>query len=108
VHNDFKGEHLLVADDGGVVASSIGPTPSSVIRPRTSRASPSAGAVRAAELARYEGPVAARALALSRFDTLIRLADRLHGDDDSPLPLLPNQLALAWQRTPFDEPDAHT
>ncbi|WP_190812986.1 hypothetical protein [Saccharopolyspora pogona] len=56
-----------------------------------------------AEQAGHDVAARARGLALARCDTLIRLDDGLNGDDDSPEPLLRNQLARAWQPTPLDD-----
>ncbi|MFF2025172.1 aminoglycoside phosphotransferase family protein [Streptomyces sp. NPDC058171] len=101
VHGDLKGEHLRVTGDGHVCgvldwtdafvgdpAQDIGGLCISVGAP---------AAVRAATLAGYGARECLRGLWLARCDTVIRLADRLHGSDDSPVPLLRTQLARAWE-----------
>ncbi|MFF2848343.1 aminoglycoside phosphotransferase family protein [Streptomyces sp. NPDC058001] len=101
VHHDLKGEHLLVTDDGRVCgvldwtdavvgdpAEDIGGLALSVGGP---------AAVRAATLAGSVPRECLRGLWLARCDTVIRLAARLYGTDDSPLPLLRTQLQRAWE-----------
>ncbi|AVH61070.1 MULTISPECIES: aminoglycoside phosphotransferase family protein [Streptomyces] len=101
VHHDLKGEHLVVRADGrvrgvldwtdtviGDPAEDIGGLAIAVGAP---------AAVRAATLAGYGARACLRGLWLSRCDTVIRLADRLRGRDDSPLPLLETQLRRAWE-----------
>ncbi|WP_326687106.1 aminoglycoside phosphotransferase family protein [Streptomyces sp. NBC_01795] len=107
VHHDLKGEHLLLTPAGRVsgvldwtdavlgdpaediagLALSIGAT----------------AALRVAANAGYGTGMCARALQLVRCDTLVRLAARLAGVDDSPLPLLRTQRARAGETTPLDE-----
>ncbi|MYV99780.1 hypothetical protein GT354_16070, partial [Streptomyces sp. SID3343] len=58
-----------------------------------------AAAVRVAGAAGHAPPVSARGVWLARHDTLVRLADRLYGTDDSPPDLLRAQLARAWEPT---------
>lgn len=106
LHNDLKGEHLLVTGSGrlcGVLDwtdAMVGDVAEDVAG--LAIAVGAAAAVRAATLAGYERAVCARALYLARCDTLIRLAERLRGEDDSPLWLLRAQRARAWQITPLD------
>ncbi|MFJ6571072.1 phosphotransferase family protein [Streptomyces sp. NPDC091292] len=115
VHHDLKGEHLLVTGDGRVCgvldwtdavvgdpAEDIGGLALSVGAP---------AAVRAATLAGSGPRECLRGLWLARCDTVIRLADRLYGTDDSPLPLLRTQLQRAWEPILLErlgdvEPDA--
>lgn len=100
-HCDLKGEHLLVSDDGRVLGvldwtdAAIGDPAEDVAGLAISIGAP--GAVRAAERAGYGPDVSRRGLLLARYDTLVRLADRLYGDDDSPLPLLRAQRDRAWR-----------
>ncbi|NEB81575.1 aminoglycoside phosphotransferase family protein, partial [Streptomyces sp. SID14478] len=54
-------------------------------------------AVRSATLAGYGPRVCLRGLWLARCDTLVRLADRLYGGDDSPEALLRVQGERAWE-----------
>ncbi|TBO54361.1 aminoglycoside phosphotransferase family protein [Streptomyces kasugaensis] len=106
VHNDLKGEHLLVSDSGRVCGvldwtdAVLGDPAEDIAGLAISLGAPAA--IRAATHAGYEPPVCRRALLLARYDTLIRLADRLYGTDDSPLSLLRTQLARAWRTTPLD------
>ncbi|QDY77345.1 phosphotransferase family protein [Streptomyces qinzhouensis] len=106
LHNDLKGEHLLIGDDGGVTGvldwtdAALGDPAEDIAGLALSIGAPAA--VRAAALASYGPEVCLRGLWLARCDTLVRLADRLCGSDDSPLPLLRAQRRRAWQLTPLD------
>ncbi|MFE3201936.1 aminoglycoside phosphotransferase family protein [Embleya sp. NPDC059237] len=106
VHGDLKGEHLMVGS-GGRVRGVLDWTDAVVGDPAEDIAGlaiavGAAAAVRVAAGAGY-GPWSwARGLALARHDTLIRLADRLYGTDDSPIPLLRAQRDRAWQPTALD------
>ncbi|MFF2921107.1 phosphotransferase family protein [Streptomyces celluloflavus] len=106
VHNDLKGEHLLVSDSGRVCGvldwtdAVLGDPAEDIAGLAISLGAPAA--IRAATHAGYELSVCRRALLLARYDTLIRLADRLYGTDDSPLSLLRTQHARAWRTTPLD------
>ncbi|WP_405793445.1 aminoglycoside phosphotransferase family protein [Streptomyces sp. NBC_01506] len=106
LHNDLKGEHLLLDAAGGLSGvldwtdAATGDPAEDIAGLAISIGAPAA--VRVATGARYTAARAARALALCRYDTLLRLADRLYGGDDSPLPLLRAQLDRAWRRTPLD------
>jgi aminoglycoside phosphotransferase (APT) family kinase protein len=106
VHNDLKGEHLLVADSGRVCGvldwtdAVLGDPAEDIAGLAISVGAPAA--IRAAAHAGYEPPVCRRALLLARYDTLILLADRLYGTDGSPLSLLRTQHARAWHTTPLD------
>ncbi|WP_405641272.1 aminoglycoside phosphotransferase family protein [Streptomyces uncialis] len=101
VHGDLKGEHLRISADGrvrGVLdwADALIGDPAEDIRGLALSVGAPA-AVRAATLAGYSPRECLRGLWLARCDTLILLAERLHGTDDSPLPLLRSQLARAWE-----------
>lgn len=101
LHHDLKGEHLLV-DGRGRVSGVLDWTDAAVGDPAEDVAglAISVGAPAAARIAVAAGhtaEVAARGVLLARYDTLVRLADRLHGTDDSPVPLLRAQLARAWR-----------
>ncbi|AZK94673.1 phosphotransferase family protein [Streptomyces tsukubensis] len=107
LHNDLKGEHLLIGDDGEITGvldwtdAALGDPAEDIAGLAISIGAPAA--VRAAALASYGPEVCLRGLWLARCDTLVRLAERLHGsDDDSPLPLLRTQRRRAWQLTPLD------
>ncbi|MEK8171967.1 phosphotransferase [Streptomyces sp. M19] len=108
VHGDLKGEHLLTTGTGRVGAvldwtdAVIGDPAEDIAG--LALAVGALAAVRAAERAGYASAVCARGLQLSRCDTVIRLADRTYGADDSPLALLRTQLARAWRQTPLDIP----
>ncbi|MGC0419879.1 phosphotransferase family protein [Embleya sp. AB8] len=108
LHNDLKGEHLLVGDDGRI-AGVLDWTDAAVGDPAEDIAGlaiavGAGAAVRVASAAGYGPLLCARGLALARHDTLIRLADRLHGTDDSPIPLLRTQRDHAWAPTALDRP----
>ncbi|MEU6477618.1 aminoglycoside phosphotransferase family protein [Streptomyces sp. NPDC047017] len=101
VHHDLKGEHLMVSADGRVrgvldwTDAVIGDPAEDIAGLALAVGSPAA--VRAATLAGYGARPCLRGLWLARCDTVIRLADRLAGRDDSPLPLLRTQLGHAWE-----------
>ncbi|GGN73489.1 hypothetical protein GCM10011579_051610 [Streptomyces albiflavescens] len=102
VHHDLKGEHLMVSADGRVrgvldwADAVIGDPAEDIAGLAIAVGAPAA--VRAATLAGYGPRPCLRGLWLSRCDTVIRLADRLHGRrDDSPVPLLETQLRRAWE-----------
>ncbi|GAA2223101.1 hypothetical protein GCM10010232_04480 [Streptomyces amakusaensis] len=106
LHNDLKGEHLLIDEDGGVSGvldwtDAVTGDPAEDIAGLAITVGALA-AVRVTVGAQYTAAQAARALTLCRCDTLLRLANRLYQGDDSPLPLLRAQLRRAWQRTPLD------
>ncbi|WEV25830.1 aminoglycoside phosphotransferase family protein [Streptomyces sp. 71268] len=103
-HLDIKGEHLLVSDDGRVTGvldwtdAAIGDPAEDIAGLAIAVGAPAAA--RAAERAGYDPASRRRGVSLARYDTLVRLADRLYGDDDSPLPLLRAQRDRAWRATP--------
>ncbi|MFD4998942.1 aminoglycoside phosphotransferase family protein [Streptomyces buecherae] len=103
-HLDIKGEHLLVSDDGRVTGvldwtdAAIGDPAEDIAGLAIAVGAPIAA--RAAERAGHGPAVRRRGLLLARYDTLVRLADRLYGGDDSPLPLLRAQRDRAWRATP--------
>ncbi|MBO2453038.1 aminoglycoside phosphotransferase family protein [Actinomadura barringtoniae] len=102
LHNDLKGEHLLV-DEAGRVSGVLDWTDAAVGDPAEDVAglAISVGAEAAARVAAAYGPeVVARGLFLARCDTLIRLSERLLGEDDSPLELLHVQRERAWETPP--------
>lgn len=108
VHNDLKGEHLLVAEDGrisGVLdwTDAVAGDPAEDVAGLAISVG-AVAAVRIAEAAGFDRGGCARALQLARCDTLTLLSDRLRGIDDSPLPLLRAQLRRAWEPTPLDGP----
>ncbi|MEW2297473.1 aminoglycoside phosphotransferase family protein [Streptomyces sp. NPDC006743] len=101
VHRGLSAEHLVVAADGRV-RGVLGWTDAAVGDPAEDIAGlalavGSPAAVRAATLAGYGARPCLRGLWLARCDTVIRLAARLEGRDDSPLPLLRVQLRHAWE-----------
>ncbi|TDD93647.1 phosphotransferase family protein [Actinomadura rubrisoli] len=108
VHNDLKGEHLLVGGSGRVTGvldwtdAVLGDPAEDIAGLAISIGA--RAAVRVAALAGYGPGLCARALRLCRCDTVILLAARLHGEDDSPLPLLRAQRDRAWEPTPLDAP----
>ncbi|MFF7985069.1 aminoglycoside phosphotransferase family protein [Streptomyces sp. NPDC007901] len=101
VHHDLKGEHLVVSADGRVrgvldwTEAAVGDPAEDIAG--LALAVGSGAAVRAATLAGYGARPCLRGLWLARCDTVIRLADRLEGRDDSPLPLLRTRLRRAWE-----------
>ncbi|MFF5716460.1 aminoglycoside phosphotransferase family protein [Streptomyces buecherae] len=102
-HLDIKGEHLLVSDDGRVTGV-LDWTDAAIADPAEDIAGlaiavSAPAAARAAERAGHGPAARRRGLLLARYDTVVRLADRLYGDDDSPLPLLRAQRDRAWRAT---------
>ncbi|MEU1165998.1 aminoglycoside phosphotransferase family protein [Streptomyces sp. NPDC005921] len=101
VHHGLKGEHLVVSADGRVrgvldwTDAAVGDPAEDIAG--LALAVGSGAAVRAATLAGYGARPCLRGLWLARCDTVIRLADRLEGRDDSPLPLLRTRLRRAWE-----------
>ncbi|MFF6994482.1 aminoglycoside phosphotransferase family protein [Streptomyces sp. NPDC008313] len=101
VHHALRGGRLLVSADGrvrGVLGWSdavVGDPAEDIAGLAIAVGAPAA--VRAATLAGYGARPCLRGLWLSRCDALIRLADRLRGLDDSPLPLLRTRLRRAWE-----------
>ncbi|EST34587.1 phosphotransferase family protein [Streptomyces roseochromogenus] len=101
VHHDLKGEHLVVSADGRVrgvldwTGAALGDPAEDIAG--LVLAVGSGAAVRAATLAGYGPRPCLRGLWLARCDTVVSLADRLDGRDDSPLPLLRTQLERAWE-----------
>jgi hypothetical protein len=101
LHGDLKGEHILIGPDGSVSAvldwsdSCIGP-PSVDIEGLVI----SVGACAAVEIglrAGYKKTTCTEGLFMARCNTLIRLDDRLYGEEtESPIPLLRNQLSKAF------------
>ncbi|MFD9908869.1 phosphotransferase family protein [Streptomyces sp. NPDC059063] len=100
LHNDLKGEHLLVGSGGGV--SGVLDWADAVVG---DAAEDVAGVVLAVGVAACRRVVAAsgypvgvyeRGVGLARYDTVVRLAERLYGTDDSPVALLRAQLGRAW------------
>ncbi|MGW6455256.1 aminoglycoside phosphotransferase family protein [Streptomyces sp. NPDC055078] len=106
LHNDLKGEHIFVTARGrigGVIDwadAAWGDPAEDIAGIAISIGAP--GAVRTAALAGHGEPTRRRGVYLARADTLVRLSDRLHGTDDSPLDLLRAQLRRAWRPTPLD------
>lgn len=101
VHHDLKGEHLVVSADGrvrGVLGwgdAVLGDPAEDIAGLAIAVGAPAA--VRAATLADYGARPCLRGLWLSRCDTVIRLAERLRGRGEGPLPLLRTQLGRAWE-----------
>ncbi|MEU4167739.1 aminoglycoside phosphotransferase family protein [Streptomyces sp. NPDC026665] len=101
VHHGLLGEHLVVSPDGRVrgvldwTGAVTGDPAEDIAGLALAVGAPAA--VRAATLAGYGARPCLRGLWLARCDTVIRLADRLHGDDSGQLPLLEAQLARAWE-----------
>lgn len=101
VHHALRGEHLVVSADGrvrgvlGWTDAVIGDPAEDIAGLAIAVGAPAA--VRAATLAGYGARPCLRGLWLSRCDTVIRLADRFQGRDDSPVPLLETQLQRAWE-----------
>ncbi|MEV5536341.1 aminoglycoside phosphotransferase family protein [Saccharopolyspora shandongensis] len=107
LHADLKGEHLLV-DESGAISGVLDWTDAEIGDPATDVAGlaisvGAPAAVRIAERAGCRADVVARGLVFARCDTVIRLDDRLNRDDDSPEPLLRDQLARAWRPTQLDD-----
>ncbi|MEU0038330.1 aminoglycoside phosphotransferase family protein [Streptomyces sp. NPDC006333] len=101
VHHALKGEHLVVSADGRVrgvldwTRAVLGDPAEDIAGLAAAVGAPAA--VRAATLAGYGARPCLRGLWLARCDTVIRLADRLAGRDDSPLAPLRTQLRRAWE-----------
>ncbi|MFD7990176.1 aminoglycoside phosphotransferase family protein [Streptomyces mexicanus] len=101
VHHALRGEHVVVSADGRVrgvlewTDAVVGDPAEDIAGLALAVGAPPA--VRAATLAGYGARPCLRGLWLARCDTVIRLADRLQGRDDSPLPLLRTQLRRAWE-----------
>ncbi|MBC2869722.1 aminoglycoside phosphotransferase family protein [Streptomyces mexicanus] len=101
VHHALRGEHVVVSADGRVrgvldwTDAVVGDPAEDIAGLALAVGAPAA--VRAATLAGYGARPCLRGLWLARCDTVIRLADRLQGRDDSPLPLLRTQLRRAWE-----------
>lgn len=101
VHHDLKGEHLVVSADGrvrgvlGWTDAVLGDPAEDIAGLAIAVGAPAA--VRAATLAGYGARPCLRGLWLSRCDTVIRLAERLQGRAEGPLPLLRTQLGRAWE-----------
>lgn len=106
VHHGLKGAHVLVGSGGrvgGVLnwADAVIGDPAEDIA-GLAIAVGAAAAARVAAGAGYGPMMWAKGIALARHDTLIRLANRLYGTDDSPLPLLRAQRDRAWERSCLD------
>lgn len=101
VHHDLKGDHLVVSADGrvrgvlGWADAVLGDPAEDIAGLAIAVGAPAA--VRAATLADYGARPCLRGLWLSRCDTVIRLAERLRGRGEGPLPLLRTQLGRAWE-----------
>ncbi|MFC9630633.1 aminoglycoside phosphotransferase family protein [Streptomyces mirabilis] len=101
VHHHLKGEHLVVSADGrvrgvlGWADAVLGDPAEDIAGLAIAVGAPAA--VRAATLADYGARPCLRGLWLSRCDTVIRLAERLRGRGEGPLPLLRTQLGRAWE-----------
>ncbi|MGW1722047.1 aminoglycoside phosphotransferase family protein [Streptomyces sp. NPDC002306] len=101
VHHGLRGEHLVVGADGRVrgvldwTDAIVGDPAEDIAGLALAVGAPAA--VRAATLAGYGARPCLRGLWLARCDTVIRLAERLEGRDDSPLPLLRTRLHRAWE-----------
>ncbi|MBC2902060.1 aminoglycoside phosphotransferase family protein [Streptomyces cupreus] len=101
VHHGLTGEHLVVSADGRV-RGVLGWTDTVVGDPAEdiaglARAVGSPAAVRAATLAGYGARPCLRGLWLARCDTVVQLAEALDGTGGASLPLLRQQLELAWE-----------
>ncbi|MFD5586417.1 aminoglycoside phosphotransferase family protein [Streptomyces sp. NPDC127063] len=101
VNHALAGEHLVVSGDGRVrgvldwTGAVLGDPAEDIAG--LALAVGSGAAVRAATLAGYGARPCLRGLWLARCDTVIRLAERLEGRDDTPLELLQTQLQRAWE-----------
>ncbi|MER5379459.1 aminoglycoside phosphotransferase family protein [Streptomyces sp. NPDC002688] len=101
VHHHLAGEHLVVSPDGRVrgvldwTDTVLGDPAEDIAGLASAVGAPAA--VRAATLAGYGARPCLRGLWLARCDTVIRLADRHRGRDDSPFPLLEARLRRAWE-----------
>ncbi|MER6924425.1 aminoglycoside phosphotransferase family protein [Streptomyces spiralis] len=101
VHHDLRTEHLVVSADGRVrgvldwTGAAVGDPAEDIAGLALAVGSPAA--VRAATLAGYGARPCLRGLWLARCDSVMRLAGRIEGRDDTPLPLLRSQLRHAWE-----------
>ncbi len=101
VHHGLTGDRLVVSADGRVrgvldwTEAVIGDPAEDIAG--LARAVGSPAAVRAATLAGYGARPCLRGLWLARCDTVVHLAARLQGRDDTPLPLLRTRLRRAWE-----------
>ncbi|WP_217236699.1 aminoglycoside phosphotransferase family protein [Streptomyces sp. AC555_RSS877] len=101
VHHGLTGDRLVVSADGRVrgvldwTDAVIGDPAEDIAG--LARAVGSPAAVRAATLAGYGARPCLRGLWLARCDTVVHLAARLQGRDDTPLPLLRTRLRRAWE-----------
>ncbi|MBC7269956.1 MAG: aminoglycoside phosphotransferase family protein [Streptomyces sp.] len=101
VHHGLAEDHLVVSADGRV-RGVLGWTDAVVGDPAEDIAGLAAAvgspaAVRAATLAGYSARPCLRGLWLARCDAVVRLADRLAGRGDAPLPLLRSRLRRTWE-----------
>jgi aminoglycoside phosphotransferase (APT) family kinase protein len=101
VHHALRGEHVMVSGDGRVrgvldwTDAVVGDPAEDIAGLAVAVGAPPA--VRAATLAGYGARTCLRGLWLARCETVVRLADRLQGRGDTPLPLLRTQLRRAWE-----------
>ncbi|MFR9797642.1 aminoglycoside phosphotransferase family protein [Streptomyces sp. MS06] len=101
VHHALTGDHLVVGADGRVrgvldwTGAVLGDPAEDIAG--LALAVGSGAAVRAATLAGYGARPCLRGLWLARCDSVLRLAARLDGRDDTPLPLLRTRLRRAWE-----------
>lgn len=101
VHHDLSGDHLVIGAGGrvrGVLGWSgavVGDPAEDIAGLAVAVGAPAA--VRAATLAGYGARPCLRGLWLARCDTVVRLADRLRGRSETPVPLLEAQLGRAWE-----------
>ncbi|MGN9757824.1 aminoglycoside phosphotransferase family protein [Streptomyces sp. SD31] len=101
VHHALTGDHLVLSADGrvrgilGWADTVLGDPAEDIAGLALAVGSPAA--VRAATLAGYGARPCLRGLWLARCDALVRLADRLDGKGETPLPLLRAQLRQAWE-----------
>ncbi|MGW6903456.1 aminoglycoside phosphotransferase family protein [Streptomyces sp. NPDC054940] len=101
VHHALTGDHLVVSADGRVCGvlgwahTVVGDPAEDIAGLALAVGSPAA--VRAATLAGYAARPCLRGLWLARCDAVVRLADRIDGKGETPLPLLRTQLRHAWE-----------
>ncbi|MET7315150.1 aminoglycoside phosphotransferase family protein [Streptomyces thermoviolaceus] len=101
VHHALRGEHVLVSADGRVrgvldwTDAVVGDPAEDIAGLAVAVGAPPA--VRAATLAGYGARTCLRGLWLARCETVVRLADRIQGRGDTPVPLLRTQLRRAWE-----------
>ncbi|KKD05443.1 aminoglycoside phosphotransferase family protein [Streptomyces sp. WM6386] len=101
VHHGLTGDHLVVSADGrvrgvlGWAEAIVGDPAEDIAGLALAVGSPAA--VRAATLAGYGARPCLRGLWLARCDAVVRLAERLEGRGDTPLPELRVQLRHAWE-----------